>query len=110
MHRKIQISMFLIFLIFCSAALSPLKAEASDLYCYLVANTVDVRVEVWENDRQGNKGQLIWRGTIRQGQRQKINTRFGRIRYASTVYQNTTNATSGDVNRWCERGSTIGVP
>ena len=96
--------------IICSAAAAPLKAEENDYYCYLVASTVDVGLEVWENDRLGNKGQLIWRGMIRQGQRQKIYTRYGRIRYASNIYKDTKWATSGDVNRWCDSGSTIGVP
>ena len=110
MRRIIQISMLLIVLIFGAAALSPLKAENSNYYCYLVANTVDVGIEVWENDKLGNKGQLIWKGMIKQGQRQKIYTRFGRIRYASNVYKDPKWATSGDVNRWCDSGKTIGVP
>lgn len=99
-----------VFVILCSAVVSPLKADVRDLYCYLEATTVDVSVEVWDNDRRGNKGQLIWRGIIKQGQRQRINTRYGRIRYASKVYLDTSNATSGDTNRWCEEGGTIGVP
>jgi hypothetical protein len=110
MHRIIKSSMFAVVVIICLAVQSPLIAQESDYHCYLVANTVDVGVEVWENDRLGNKGQLIWRGIIRQGQKQKIYSRFGRIRYASNVYMDTKWATSGDVNRWCDSGSTIGVP
>ena len=111
MHRIVQISILVVFLIVCSAMQSPLKAQENEnYYCYLVANTVDVGVEVWENDRLGNKGQLIWRGVIRQGQKQRIYSRFGRIRYASNVYRDTKWATSGDVNRWCDSGGTIGVP
>jgi hypothetical protein len=110
MHRVIKVSIFVIFTILLSAIVSPLKADRRDLYCYLEATTVDVRVEVWEEDRQGNKGQLIWRGIVRQGTRQRINTRTGGIRYASSTYIDTNNATSGDESRWCEEGSTVGVP
>ena len=103
--------MFVVVVIICAAGPSPLHAQENvDYHCYLVAKTVDVGVEVWENDRLGNKGQLIWRGIIRQGQRQKIYSRFGRIRYASNIYMDRKWATSGDVNRWCDSGSTIGVP
>jgi len=111
MHRIIQISMFVVIMIICSALESPLKAQNNvNYYCYLVANSKDVGVEAWENDRLGNKGQLIWRGIIKEGQRQKIYSRFGRIRYASDIYIDSNRATSGDVNRWCDSGNTIGIP
>ena len=111
MHRIIQISMFVVVMIICSALEPPLKAQDNEnYYCYLVAYSKDVGVEAWENDRLGNKGQLIWRGIIREGQSQKIYSRFGRIRYASDIYTDSKWATSGDVNRWCDSGNTIGVP
>ena len=110
MHRVIKVSIFVIFTILLSAMVSPLKADRRELYCYLEATTVDVRVEVWEEDRQGNKGPLIWRGIVRQSKRQRINTRTGGIRLASSIYIDTNNALSGDNSRWCEEGSTVGVP
>ena len=110
MHRIIKVSIFVIFVILFSAMVAPLKADVRDLYCYLEATTVDVRVKVWEEDRQGNKGPLIWQGIVKQGQRQRINTRFGRIRFSSTIYIDTNHALSGDNSRWCEEGTTVGVP
>lgn len=110
MHQLIKVSMFVIFVILFSAIVSPLKADRRDLYCYLQATTVDVKVEVWEEDRRGNKGPLIWRGIVRHGKRQRINTRTGGIRLASTIYIDTNDALSGDNSRWCEEGSTVGVP
>ena len=109
MHRMIKVSMFVIFMILFSAILSPLKADRRDLHCYLEATNVDAIVVVWEEDRQGNKGEQIWTGLVKQGQRQRINTRTGGIRYSSTVYSNK-DALSGDTSRWCEEGGTIGVP
>jgi len=110
MHRVIKVSMFVIFTIFISAIVSPLHADRRDLHCYLEAITVDVRVEVWEEDRGGNKGQLIWRGIVKKGTRQRINTRTGGIRYARTVYVDTNEPLGGDTSRWCEEGNNIAVP
>jgi len=110
MHQILKVSVLVIFVILVSAFMSPLKADRLDLYCYLEASTVDVRVEVWEEDRQGNKGLLLWKGIVKQGQRKRINTRTGGIRLASTVYVDTNDALSGDDSRWCENGTTIGVP
>lgn len=110
MRRIIKISMFVILVILFSAIAAPVKADRRELYCYLEATTVDVRVEVWEADRQGNKGPLIWKGIVRQGHRQRINTRTGGIRLSSSRYIDTNDALSGDNSRLCEEGSTIGVP
>ena len=110
MHRTINVSAFVIFTILILALASPVKADRKDLYCFLNANTVDVKVEVWEEDRRGNKGPLIWRGIVKNGTRQRVNTRTGGIRYASTVYVDTNEPLSGDESRWCEEGGTIAVP
>jgi hypothetical protein len=110
MLQIIKVSILVIFVMFISAIVSPLKADRRDLYCYLEATTVDVVVVVWQEDRQGNKGPLIWRGIVRQGKRQRINTRTGGIRYSSTTYIDTNSPLSGDTSRWCEEGSTVGVP
>jgi len=99
-----------IFAILFSAIVSPLKADRRNLHCYLEATTVDVRVEVWEEDRRGNKGPLLWRGIVRQGKKHRINTRTGGIRVSSSTYIDTNNALSGDTSRWCEEGFTVGVP
>ena len=105
-----KVLVLVIFVILFSALVSPVKADRRDLFCYLEATTVDVRVEVSEEDRQGNKGSLIWRGIVKQGQKQRINTRTGGIRLSSSIYIDTNNALSGDTSRWCEEGSTVGVP
>jgi hypothetical protein len=110
MHRIIKVSMFVIFVILFSAMVSPLKADRRDLFCYLEATTVDVKVVVWEKDRQGNKGPLIWQGIVKPGHRQRINTRTGEIRVSSSIYVGTNDALSGDISRGCEEGSTVGVP
>ena len=110
MHRTMKVSLLVIFMVLASAFVSPLKADRIDRYCYLESSTVDVRVEVWEEDRRGNKGPLLWKGIVKQGQRKRINTRTGGIRLASTINVDKNDALSGDNSRWCENGSTIGLP
>ena len=110
MSHIIKAAAFAIFIILISASFSPVRADRNDLYCYLQAINTPTKVEVWEEDRGGNKGQLIWRGIVKPGARQIINTRTGNIRYASTVYIDTNDPLSGDVSRSCEEGGTIGVP
>ena len=110
MQRIIEVSILVILIILISAIISPVNADRKELYCYLESTTVDLKVEVWEEDRRGNKGQLVWRGLIKKGQRQRINSRTGGIRYASSVYLNKNEPLSGDQSRWCEEGGTVGVP
>jgi hypothetical protein len=109
MQRKFKRLTFVVFLVLFSAVVSPLKADVKDSYCYLEA-TVDVNVEVWDQDQRGNKRRLIWKGLIRKNKRQLIRARYGQIRYASTVSIDKNDPLSGDRRRWCEDGQTIGVP
>jgi hypothetical protein len=110
MYRIGRLLLLVLLILFFSATISPLQADVRDLYCYLQATTTDTRVEVWELDRRGNKGQLIWRGIVRPGKRQRINSRTGNIRFASTIYVERNEPLSGDNSRSCEEGITIGVP
>ena len=110
MHPGIKVSVFVIFSILTLMMALPVMADRQELYCYLEAITVDVKVEVWEEDRRGNKGPLIWRGIVKKGTRQRINTRTGGIRYARTVYIDTNEPLGGDTSRWCESGEMIAVP
>jgi hypothetical protein len=80
-----------------------------DTACYLKA-TVDVRVIVWPVDKSGNKGEKIWEGVIKKGERKLIRTPHGRIRYASRTNLDDDQLFSGDKSRWCHKGQEIGVP
>lgn len=110
MYRLFKVFSLAVFFISVLAAVSPLRADVIDSYCYLEATTVDVYVVVWEEDRQGNKGHQIWQGVVKKAQRVKISNRFGQIRLSSTVYVKSRNALSGDQSRWCEGATNIGVP
>ena len=60
---------------------APLIANADENDCILKAS-VDVIVEVWNADDEGNKGQRIWKGLIKQGEQKHIKSQHGQIRYA----------------------------
>ena len=81
----------------------------ADTSCYLKAS-VDVRVIVWPVDKSGNKGEKMWEGVIKKGERKLIRTPHGNIRYA--VWRNLAEDqySSGEKSRWCDSGKEIGVP
>ena len=79
-------------------------------YCYFTAASVDVRVKVWPVDRNGNKGEKLWEGVIKQGEKKLIRTPDGRIRYAVRRNLGDDQLFSGDKSRWCQKGQEIGVP
>jgi hypothetical protein len=110
MNRSFKVLLAAIVLISLLAVNSPLQADVPDLYCYLEADSVDVYIIVWEEDRQGNKGRQIWNGIIKQGKRIRLPSRTGAIRYSSTTYIGKEDALSGDTSRWCSDATTVGVP
>ncbi len=89
--------------------LSTTQAAEEDTYCYLQAAT-DVMVVVWNADNRGNKGYLLWKGVLKQGERKLIRTFDGKIRVATTKAYAKNAPLEGDRSRWCNGGKTIGVP
>jgi hypothetical protein len=83
------------------------KAETS---CYFKAKSLDVRVKVWHVDKRGNKGEKIWEGVIKKGERKLIQTPDGKIRYAVRRNLAEDQLFSGDKSRWCANGQEISVP
>jgi hypothetical protein len=110
MKKIVRVLPTLFLVIIASGFLSVTEAAEQGSYCYLEARHTDVRVEVWDLDKLGNKGQLIWKGVIRKGQRKQIQTSDGRLRYGSTTYIDKNVPLSGDRSRWCHDGNIIGVP
>jgi hypothetical protein len=100
----------LTFLILTSVGfLSTTQAAEREPYCYLEAST-DVMVVVWNLDDMGNKGAVLWKGVLKQGERKFIRTFDGKIRYSSTKDYEDKGPLEGDRDRWCGSGETIGVP
>jgi hypothetical protein len=86
---------------------SPPSAKSVET-CFIKANTRDVYVIVYDEDRRGNKGYELWKGWIRQGTERRIDTDSGHIRYHYALSD--TQPLSGDIGRLCNSGGSIGVP
>jgi hypothetical protein len=109
MKKSISLVIFVFLMMFPALSLYPLIANAGDNDCVLQAS-VDVIVQVWDADDQGNKGNTIWKGLIKQGEQKSIKSRYGQIRYSSTTVIDENEPLSGDYDRPCYDGLTIGVP
>ena len=110
MKKFKSLVIFVFLMMFSALSLYPLIANAGENDCVLQAS-VDVIVQVWDADDQGNKGNTIWKGLIKQGEKKPIKSRYGQIRYSSSTYVNEDDPPlSGDYDRPCNDGLTIGVP
>ena len=109
MNKSSLVLIFTFCLMFSYLAIAPLNVYAGDNSCVLKA-AVDVIVEVWDVDDQGNKGPRKWKGSIKQGEKKNIESHYGQIRYAYTTNMTENEPLSGDVGRPCFNGKIIGVP
>lgn len=110
MNKSKILVTFIFFMMFLGISLTPLIANAGENDCILQAS-VDVIVQVWDADDEGNKGNTIWKGLIKQGEQISIKSRYGQIRYSSTTSINEDEPPlSGDYDRPCNNSVTIGVP
>ena len=109
MKKSIIRVIFAFLMLLSYLSITPLIANAGENDCVLEA-AVDVIVEVWDLDDEGNKGQRIWKGLIKQGQKKPIKSRHGQIRYSQTTVVDENEPLSGDIGRNCHNGQIIGVP
>ena len=110
--KKFAIPVIITFFIMLShLSIGPLSATAAGENECILQASVDVIVEVWNVDNQGNKGPRIWKGLIKQNEQKRIVSSHGQIRYARSTYVKEPNKPlSGDIGRPCTNGKTIGVP
>ena len=109
MKKSTMLVIFTFFIMLSLLSIEPLSANAGENDCILEAS-VDVIVEVWNVDDQGNKGHRIWKGLIKQGEQKRIVSSRGQIRYSSTTVIDENEPLSGDRGRSCHDGKIIGVP
>lgn len=63
--------------------LSPPQAAAADFFCSIKAGNTDASITVRDMDRDGNPvSGTIWKGQIKSGQRQRIESKTSRISYS----------------------------
>ena len=101
---------FTFFMVLSHLSTGPLSASAANENACILKASVDVIVEVWNVDRQGNKGPRIWKGLIKQGEEKRIESSHGRIRFARSTRINKNEPLSGDIGRPCNNAKIIGVP
>ena len=107
---KAQIILPVFFLIGLALAVSASHSLAadSDNSCYLQApDQDDVYVIVYNEDGEGNRTDVIWKGTIPAGQQKRITSRGGRIRYDMSFTPE--QPAEGDLATWCDELNTIGI-
>ena len=110
MKKSKSLVIFVFLMMFLCFSLAPLIANAGENDCILQASA-DVIVQVWDADDEGNKGDTIFKGLIKQGEQKPIKSRYGQIRYSSSTAINENEPPlSGDYNRPCNNSVTIGVP
>ncbi len=90
--------------------ISAAKTAAQPGSCYLKANFKDVFVVIYELDRAGNMGGMIWQNRINQGQEVLITVPHARFRYFYNDNPNINQPLSGGLSRWCDGKRTVGVP
>jgi hypothetical protein len=100
---------FIFLMMFLCISFVPLNVNAGENDCILQAS-VDVIVQVWDADDEGNKGNTIWKGLIKQGEQKPIKSRHGQIRYSSTTVIDENEPLSGDFDRPCYNRGIVGVP
>lgn len=78
----------------------PVMASAEDNSCVIVGGRQnDVWVIIYDADRSGNRGEVLWRGKIEAGQQVEIVSSEGHIRYDYTLEPN--DPYKGDVSVGC---------
>ena len=110
MKRIYQSLTILFFAIILTGMISASKTSAEEGSCYLKALSTDVFVMVYDLNRNGDMGSLIWQGRINEGQEKSIMAPHGRFRYYYNTQASVNGLMSGGVNRWCDNKRTVGVP
>jgi hypothetical protein len=91
------------------AGLFPLfDAAADDQTCVLKADTEDVHVFVWDEDKERERMDKVFEGWIKAGQEVQIRSQTGLITY--NYRERSTDRSYGDNHAVCKNGNTIRVP
>mgnify|MGYP001817151670 CR=1 FL=1 len=79
---------------------------AADNTCWLSAGSQeDIWVIVYDSDVEGDRGDIIWQGKISAGEKIKVNTTDGHIRYQYKMNPN--EGYEGDIEADCYQQLTI---
>jgi hypothetical protein len=70
----------------------------------------EVYLEVYDLDRDGNHGPMIWSGRLKDGETVRIEAPHARLRYKYNAQPDQEQALSVGPDQWCESDNTVGVP
>jgi uncharacterized membrane protein len=110
MERIYRSLAILFFAIILTGMISASKTSAEEGSCYLKALSTDVFVMVYDLNRNGDMGPLLWQGRINKGQEALIRAPHARFRYYYNAQPDVNQPLSGGNNRWCDNQRTVGVP
>ena len=109
MQKLFNLFLFAIISIFLAALAMPSAALSEEGTCYLEAVT-DVYVEVYDLDRQGNDGEMIWSGRLNDGETVLIKAPHARFRYKYNSEPDEKQALSVGPDKWCDGKNNVAVP
>ena len=109
MRKLSLLSLSVLFATAFSILILPPWAHSEEGSCYLEALT-DVYVEVYDLDRQGNQGSMIWHGRLDDGEKVLIKTPNARFRYKFNSQPDKKQPLSVGPDKWCDGKHNVAVP
>ena len=98
-----------LFAVALSILIVPPSAFSEEGTCYLEAVT-DVYVEVYDLDRQGNDGEMIWSGRLNDGETVLIKAPHARFRYKFNNQPDEKQPLSVGPDKWRDGKHSVAVP
>lgn len=95
--------------VFATVIFLPMQVSAAeDNSCYIHApSDTDLWVIVFEEDNEGNRGEILWKGNLKAGEKKLIQSRWGMIKYEYATDPN--QPYSGDVTAVCHDKQTVTI-
>ena len=108
--KKFQVPLLLTVITTSILALAaPPAALSEEGTCYLEAVT-DVYIEVYDLDREGNHGEMIWNGRIEAGDAVLLKAPHARFRYKYNSEPDQKQALTVGPDQWCNGENNVTVP
>jgi hypothetical protein len=104
MHR---LHIIIVFAIITSGFLVAPAVSADDQSCWLEATDSEIYLIVWDLDAEGNQLAKIWEGLLVPGNKQKLVTSNGKIRYYTNI---SGESSSAGVDKMCRNAENIPLP
>ena len=98
---------FIVLAIMMTGLLTSPAASADDKTCWLQAANSEIYITVWDLDAEGNELAKIWQGLLTPGNKQKLVTSNGKIRYYANI---SGQSSSAGVDKMCRNAETISLP